>query len=112
MTKIRITRDPKYAPCGYLVMRAPFDKYDEKNTILIQSDWDFPGVAQTFGWSLSRRQQPKAKERCEHSGTDGTVTCPDCGLTPDMFISAAMAFLDDVDSDFEVEDPGYFTESD
>lgn len=107
---IRLARDSKFAPCGFIVMRAPFDMRDEPNTVLFQTDWDFPGLAQTFGWSLSKRQNP-GHEFCEHSGTDGTVTCPDCGLTPDMMISAAMDYLDDIaNTELEVEDPGYFPE--
>lgn len=107
---IRVTRDSKYAPCGYLVMRAPFDKYDEKNTILFQSDWDFPGLAQTFGWNMSVEQATAPHVFCSHDGTDGTITCPVCGLRAGDFISAAIDYLDEILDEKEVEDPGYFPE--
>ncbi len=106
---IRITRDSKYAPCGYLVIREPFDKYDEKNTILIQSDWDFPGVARTFGWDMTKEQI--LTEACDHSGTDGTVPCPDCGISVSQMIEAAQEYLDTVLDEKEVEDPGYFADA-
>jgi hypothetical protein len=75
---------------------------------LVQSDWDFPGLAQALGWSLLQVQRDRegdvvrlkkvhrghSKVRCEHSRTDGTVTCPDCGLTASDFISAAAEWLD------------------
>lgn len=75
---------------------------------LVQSDWDFPSVAQDLGWSLLRVQVDKngnvvhlkrvsrrhSKVNCEHDGTDGTVTCPGCGLKAGDFISAAAEFLD------------------
>lgn len=75
---------------------------------LVQTDWDFPAVAQDLGWSLLRVQVGKdgkpvhlkkvsrshSKVNCQHSGTDGTVKCPGCGLTASDFISAAAEFLD------------------
>jgi len=33
---------------------------DDGQTILIQNDWDYPGTAVSFGWSLSEVQQPLA----------------------------------------------------
>lgn len=32
--------------CGTFLLRA-----EDGRTILVQTDWDFPGVAETFGWS-------------------------------------------------------------
>jgi hypothetical protein len=63
--------------------------------ILIQTDWDYPGVASTFGWVPC------------HDSTDGTVTCPDCGKTPGELISEANEFLRE-NIGACVEDPGYF----
>lgn len=76
---------------------------------LVQADWDFPGLAQSLGWSLLRVQRDRdgnvvhlkrvsrdhSKVRCQHSGTDGTITCPDCGITASDFISAAAEWLDE-----------------
>lgn len=71
---------------------------------LVQTDWDFPATAQDLGWSLRRVQvDPRGgpihfkripKNGCDHPGTDGTITCPDCGLTATEFIQAAAEFLD------------------
>lgn len=46
---------------------------------------------------------------CPHDGTDGTIDCPDCGLTATEFISAAYDWLRDNDG-AEADDPGYFSE--
>ena len=71
---------------------------------LVQTDWDFPATAESLGWSIRRVQVDRKgnavhysrvpKNPCHHSGTDGTVKCPDCGLTATDFISAAAEFLD------------------
>lgn len=44
---------------------------------------------------------------CKHDGTDGTVSCPECGLSASEFIEAARQWLGDNDG-AEAEDPGYF----
>jgi hypothetical protein len=76
---------------------------------LVQTDWDFPALAQSLGWSLLRVQRGSkgkvvhlkkvasgsSKARCRHSGTDGTVDCRECGLTASDFISAAAEWLDE-----------------
>ena len=63
--------------------------------ILIQTDFDFPGTASTFGWSPC------------HRSTDGTVNCPDCGKTATEMISEAAEFLDK-NIGAVADDPGYF----
>lgn len=69
-------------------------------SILIQVDWDYTGIAQTFGWDMRGKN-------CAHEGTDGTVTCPQCGKTATEFISEAADWLDN-HLGTEAEDPGYF----
>jgi hypothetical protein len=64
--------------------------------ILIQTDWDYPGVASTFGWPGH-----------EHGETDGTVKCPVCGAEPMDMINEAQEWLDDHIGE-TAEDPGYF----
>lgn len=78
---------------------------EDGETILIQTDWDYPGVAQSFGWSLREIQRPDGD--CDHDGTDGTVPCRECGLTQTDFISAAYDWLVSNDG-ATAEDPGYF----
>jgi hypothetical protein len=66
---------------------------DDGEEILIQADWDFPGVANTFGWSPC------------HCGTiAGTVDCPH--KTASAMISDAAEYLDDHVGE-SVADPGY-----
>lgn len=69
--------------------------HDDGRELVIQSDWDYAGVASTFGWSH------------EHGATDGTIDCPDCGMTAGELLAEAQAYLDDHIGD-SVSDPGYF----
>lgn len=63
-------------------------------SVLIQTDYDFPGVASSFGWCACRCGQ-----------TDGTVDCPH--RTASEMIAAASEFLDSNTGE-SVDDPGYF----
>jgi hypothetical protein len=81
----------------------------EADSVLVQVDWDYPSLAQTFGWDLKESQwRYDAYPQCQHSGTDGTVKCPDCRQTPSAFISDAREYLDN-HLGKTVEDPGYFS---
>ena len=108
---------------------------EDGQAILIQTDWEYPPTAQTFGWSLKQVQKcpccgkitivsddddcccasdssecrVRSFEECEHDGTDGTVACEDCGVTAGDFISAAGDWLRDNDG-AEADDPGYFNQ--
>jgi hypothetical protein len=62
--------------------------------ILVQTDWDFPGLASTFGWSP-----------CSCGATDGTVDCDH--RTADEMIADARDFLRAHAGD-TTDDPGYF----
>jgi len=73
-------------PVSIRLARA-YTKETGHESILFQSDWDFPGLAQSLGWSMKSR-------KCDHRGTDGTVTCPDCGKTASHFIARATEYLD------------------
>lgn len=87
---------------------------EDGRDLLVQIDYDFPGLAQTFGWDISKVQRAEMEEEsqqcgiplCNHEGTDGTVKCS-CGLTASDFIAAASEWLDD-NIGAEAEDPGYF----
>lgn len=59
---------------------------DDGRDILVQSDWDYPGVARTFGWSWEG-------DDADYSGE----------------IAAAAEYLDD-NIGATAEDPGYFGE--
>lgn len=63
-------------------------------TALVQTDWDYPGVAARFGWSP-----------CACGATDGTVDC-DHQTARDM-IAAAREFLETRIGE-TIDDPGYF----
>jgi len=92
------------APFGYLVVN------DDGRDMLVQSDWDYPGVASTFGWSVAsvRPTLSHAPADCQHDGTDGTIGCETCGLPPTAFIEAAAAWLDE-HAGATADDPGYFS---
>ena len=84
----------------------------DRRTILIQTDWDYPGVASSFGWSVRDVQSAddggeSVGEFCNHDGTDGTVDCAECGVTAREFISAARDYLAGHDG-AKADDPGYF----
>ena len=88
---MRITLDanPEGAPCAMLLTA------EDGREVLVQTDFDYPGVASNLGWSPC------------HDGTDGTVTCRECGRTAGEMIASAAEFLRDHDGE-EFEDPGYF----
>jgi len=75
--------------CTYLLVA------EDGRNFLIQTDWDFPGIASTFGW-----------RPCHCGRTDGTVNC--AHRTASEMISEAAEFLDEHLGE-SVEDPGYFT---
>jgi len=103
---------------------------DEKQSIVVQSDWDYPGTASTFGWSVRNVQEcdecghvhtknvdgeqhplcehcSESLTICAHDHTDGTVDCHVCGLSASDFIEAAGQWLYDNDG-ATADDPGYF----
>lgn len=125
---------------------------EDGRSLLVQTDWDFPGYASTFGWSVKDVQRANPREDfdftaqcgilvckecgnpfypmeveedecpdclgqcekikgvsfpCDHSGTDGTIDCPVCGVVVMDFINSAREFLENNDG-ATVEDPGYF----
>jgi hypothetical protein len=83
-----------YAPCGFLIVLDNGDSRDDNQTTLIQSDWDYPGIAESMGWSLTA-VQPDAEDHdhCEHKSTDGTVACKECCISASEFISAAYDYI-------------------
>lgn len=91
---IAVARDESFAPGCFILCRVKnpeagpgkydWDERDEEMTRLIQTDWDFPGVARSFGW-------------------DGE----------DSDIDGAREYLDDcVENAKVIEDPGYFDQED
>ncbi len=82
-------------PDGGLIIRS-----ESGDEIFIASDFDFPGIATTFGW-------PGCP--CGSRGTDGTIDCPDCGRTASTLLRRAARWIDD-NWGLIVEDPGYFTD--
>jgi hypothetical protein len=95
---------------GYLICRLDPETgcYSdaEKDSALVQTDWDYPGVARTFGWNIRNMQRGGAD--CAHSSTDGTIECAECKVTPSCFIADAAGYLDSNLGKI-VEDPGYFS---
>lgn len=64
-----------------------FEEETGHECVLIQTDWDWPGVASSLGW---------VNKTCTHDcyhHTDGTVDCP-CGRTAHTMIQDAGEYLD------------------
>lgn len=72
---------------GYLL------RFEDGETRLFQTDWDFPGLASLFGWAP-----------CDCGMTDGTVDCPH--KTVDQMLGEAQEYLDAHVGDVTL-DPGY-----
>lgn len=83
--RIRLER----GPAGSYLVRA-----DNGASLLVQVDWDFPGLASAFGWVP-----------CFCGDTDGTIDCPHRTAT-DM-ICEARDYLDRC-LDESAVDPSYF----
>jgi len=77
------------ADCGTFLLRA-----EDGRTILVQVDWDFPGVASTFGWSPPPGTM-----------TDDTGTLAEKSLS--TVIGDARDFLHER-AGSTADDPGYF----
>ena len=75
--------DRTYTPCSFLIVPKGGDPYDDTITTLIQTDWDWPGVAMAEGW------QPC--DQCRE--TDGTVDCQH--RTASEMIQDARDWIDD-----------------
>jgi hypothetical protein len=73
--------DSKYAPCYFLIVPDDGDPHGE-DAVLVQSDWDFPGVARNMGWTP-----------CECNATDGTVPCHVCNRQVGDMIAEAYDFI-------------------
>lgn len=129
--KITLDANPSDAPCCLKIIA------DDGRDLLVQTDWDWPGIASTFGFSLASVQKcdkcGKTSEKhfnrvvkfcphcinavgfpgtnvgstCHHSATDGTIDCPECGIRAGEFISAARQWMADNDG-AQADDPGYF----
>ena len=73
---------------------------DTGEEILIQSDWDFPATASTFGWSPCSRCRKSCKGE-----SDGTVDC--ARRSAFEHVMEAQAWLDR-HIGATANDPGYF----
>ena len=98
MTECIIVAGHKYAPGCWIICRkredGSFDYQDEANTVLCQTDWDWPALASNTGFVP-----------CECGATDGTVDCPHHKAS-DM-IAAAYDWLEEHEGQL-FDDPGYF----
>lgn len=74
---------------------------DDGPAKLIQSDYEFPALAQAFGLSLK-------SDMCDHKQTDGTIDCPDCGALASEFISLSFDYLYSIIG-ATIDDHGYFS---
>lgn len=84
---MRITLE--HGPVGTYVVRS-----ETGASVLVQIDWDFAGLARSFGWVP-----------CFCGDTDGTIDCPH--RTANEMLCEARAFLDR-QIGAHADDPGYF----
>ena len=75
-----VTYEPDYAPCAFIIAQDGASPFDEAKTVLIQTDWDWPGVASRMGYTP-----------CKCGDTDGTVDC--AHHTATEMIQAAGEFI-------------------
>jgi hypothetical protein len=78
----------------FVIRRVSGLKKEREQEVYVQSDWEYPSVASTFGWSIG----------CD-CPTDGTVDCQH--RTVSKHIASAYDYLTD-NIGKVVEDPGYF----
>ena len=90
MSIITVDRDPDYAPCCFLICKVTgkpgsydWNTRDDANTVLVQTDYDWPGLARNFGWTGA-----------------------------DTDIELAGEYLDEICGFGFITDPGYFPEGD
>ena len=98
--KITLDANPADAPCCIKVCT------EDGRSLLIQTDLDYPDTASAFGFSVGNVVNAD-NPGCMHMSTDGTVDCPECGLSAGTFIAAARTWLDAHDG-AKADDPGYF----
>lgn len=129
--KITLDSNPEDAPCCLKIVA------EDGRDLLVQTDWEWPGVASSFGWSVAdcKPEEPEGYSlwqegrdtfggepwtaedlkafadfeefSCQHDGTDGTIDCPACGMKAGRFIKLAREWLNANDG-AEAECPGYF----
>jgi hypothetical protein len=109
--KITLDTNPSDAPCCIKLIA------EDGSDMIIQTDYDWPGIASSFGWStrhcngkstLTFRSDSNVEDMCNGTPyTDGTVDCPRCNKPAREFIQEAREYIDDHDGD-SIEDPGYY----
>jgi hypothetical protein len=95
-----IYRDKHYVPVGFLIVRDGADPYSTipGDTRVVDTDWDYPGVASRMGFVP-----------CDCGATDGTVDCPH--KTATEMITAAANHIDDHEGESFPELDEYLNES-
>ena len=92
--KCYVTTDQSYAPGCFIIVKEGGDIYNEEDTVLVQTDWDYPGVAANLGYVP-----------CACRETDGTIPCKH--KTVGQMIEEAAGWLTNHEGEL-FEDPGYF----
>ena len=88
MARITLERGGRYAPGGcFFACRirddGSWDIYDDANTVLFQTDWDFPSLARTFGYAgPDERPTEAVYDYLDEVAGSGTVV-DDPGYFPD-----------------------------
>ena len=86
--------------------RRKFKRETGHESVVVNTDWDFPSLARSLGWSMRGR----GRSPCDHPHTDGTVDCSLCGRGVGWFIEQARVYLDKrVDTVVREKLDGYFS---
>ncbi|GAF90789.1 unnamed protein product [marine sediment metagenome] len=56
--------DSQWTPCGFMIVRDGGNPRSEQDTLLVEIDYDYPGIASRMGYVP-----------CDCGDTDGTVDC-------------------------------------
>lgn len=70
---ITLDSNPSDAPC----CRKVIDN-DSGRSVLVHTDWDWPGLATTFGWSISQFQNANRDGDFEWFAECGVFKCEEC----------------------------------
>lgn len=101
--KFIVPSDEQNVPGGFVVR--PVSQWNKRShrkekptreDMVIQTDWDYPGLASSMGWRA-----------CECGGTDGTVDCEKCGRVADRMMAEAYDWIR-AHMNEKFDDPGYF----
>lgn len=78
--KVKLICGPEGSPNFCFGLEAvDSDGRSDPPDVFVQSDWDYPGLASSLGWSVSEVQKDKARRGFDYKAECGVWECDDCG---------------------------------